>query len=123
MNRFLHYFNLAGVLALTALCVAQWQANRRLNLETASLEKAITAETHPLLVCVRKINLFFKDKFLFFLLVAEERPYETERVFGSQHRFFQQRNKRAGHTECRMRSDCEVQVRTALADNHADKFF
>lgn len=40
MNRFLHYFNLAGVLALTALCVAQWQVNRRLNLETASLEKA-----------------------------------------------------------------------------------
>jgi len=38
MNR-LHYVNLAGVLALAALCVFQWQANRRLNLEVNQLEK------------------------------------------------------------------------------------
>ena len=28
MNRFLHWFNFLGVLALAALCVAQWRMNR-----------------------------------------------------------------------------------------------
>lgn len=32
MNRFLHWFNFLGVLALAALCVAQWRMNRTLNL-------------------------------------------------------------------------------------------
>lgn len=35
----LHYVNLAGVLALGALCVAQWQHDRRLNLELNRGEK------------------------------------------------------------------------------------
>ncbi len=39
MNRFLHYFNLVGVIALAALCVAQWQVNRRVNLEANRLEQ------------------------------------------------------------------------------------
>lgn len=39
MNRSLQYFNLAGVLALAALCVCQWQANRRVNLEATALER------------------------------------------------------------------------------------
>jgi len=36
----LHYFNFAGVLALAALCVAQWLHDRRLNLEINRLEKS-----------------------------------------------------------------------------------
>ncbi len=40
MNRFLHYFNLVGVIALAALCAAQWRVNRQANLEAISLEKA-----------------------------------------------------------------------------------
>lgn len=35
----LHYLNLIGVLAVAALCVVQWQINRRLNLELSRLEK------------------------------------------------------------------------------------
>ncbi len=40
MNRALQYFNLLGVVALAGLCAFQWQANRRVNLEANSLEKA-----------------------------------------------------------------------------------
>ena len=40
MNRFLHWFNLAGVLALALLCVVQWRLNRQLNLELNAAEKA-----------------------------------------------------------------------------------
>jgi chromosome segregation ATPase len=36
----LHIVNFIGVLALAALCVAQWQHNRRLNLEVNRFEKA-----------------------------------------------------------------------------------
>jgi chromosome segregation ATPase len=39
MNRVLQYLNLLGVIALGALCLVQWRANRSLNLETAGLEK------------------------------------------------------------------------------------
>jgi uncharacterized coiled-coil DUF342 family protein len=39
MNRFLHYFNFAGILALAILCAFQWQANRTANLEVIRLEK------------------------------------------------------------------------------------
>jgi chromosome segregation ATPase len=35
----LHYFNFFGVLALAALCVAQWHRDRQLNLEINRLEK------------------------------------------------------------------------------------
>jgi chromosome segregation ATPase len=39
MNRFLQYANLIGVAALAVLCVIQWSANRRVNLEASALEK------------------------------------------------------------------------------------
>ena len=39
MNRFLGYFNLFGVFALTLLSAAQWRTNSRLNLEEIELEK------------------------------------------------------------------------------------
>jgi len=35
----LHYFNLIGVFSVAALCVVQWQINRRLNLDLRRLEK------------------------------------------------------------------------------------
>jgi chromosome segregation ATPase len=35
----LHYFNLIGVFSVVALCVVQWQINRRLNLDLRQLEK------------------------------------------------------------------------------------
>ena len=38
MNRALTWINLLGVLALAALCVLQWRANRDLNLQVNSLE-------------------------------------------------------------------------------------
>jgi chromosome segregation ATPase len=44
MNRRLQFFNLFGVLALTALCVVQWQSNRQLNLEANQLEKTRQAQ-------------------------------------------------------------------------------
>ena len=40
MSRFLHWFNLAGVLTLAVLCVAQWRVNRQLNLELNTAELA-----------------------------------------------------------------------------------
>jgi chromosome segregation ATPase len=40
MNRFLHWFNLAGVLALALLCVLQWRMNRQLNLDLNAAAKA-----------------------------------------------------------------------------------
>jgi chromosome segregation ATPase len=40
MNRFLSYFNLAGVAALGVLCVFQWQMNRKANLEEIVLQKS-----------------------------------------------------------------------------------
>lgn len=39
MNRALQVLNLLGVLALVALCSAQWRSNRRLNLEVNDLER------------------------------------------------------------------------------------
>jgi regulator of replication initiation timing len=39
MNRFLQYFNFAGILALAVLCAFQWHANRTANLEVIRLEK------------------------------------------------------------------------------------
>jgi chromosome segregation ATPase len=39
MNRTLQFLNLFGVLAVAALCVVQWQNNRRLNLDANQLEK------------------------------------------------------------------------------------
>lgn len=39
MNRFLHWFNLAGVLALAVLCILQWRMNRQLNLDLNAAEK------------------------------------------------------------------------------------
>ena len=39
MNSRLKYLNLFGVLALAALCVAQWQRDRRLNLEVGRLDQ------------------------------------------------------------------------------------
>lgn len=39
MNRFLQWFNLAGVLALALLCVLQWRMNRQLNLDLNAAEK------------------------------------------------------------------------------------
>jgi chromosome segregation ATPase len=39
MNNRLNYLNLFGVLALAALCIAQWQRDRRLNLEIGHLEQ------------------------------------------------------------------------------------
>ena len=45
MNRFLHWFNLAGVLALAALCVLQWRMNRQLNLDLRAAEQARHQQT------------------------------------------------------------------------------
>ena len=39
MNRFLQWFNLAGVVALAVLCVLQWRANRQLNLDLNAAEQ------------------------------------------------------------------------------------
>ncbi len=39
MNSRLKYLNLFGVLALAALCIAQWQRDRRLNLEIGHLDQ------------------------------------------------------------------------------------
>ena len=39
MNNRLNYLNLFGVLALAALCIAQWQRDRRLNLEIGHLDQ------------------------------------------------------------------------------------
>jgi chromosome segregation ATPase len=39
MNRVLQWINFLGVVAVAALCVVQWSVNRRLNLETADLER------------------------------------------------------------------------------------
>lgn len=49
MNRFLHRFNLLGVLLLTALCVVQWRVNRQLHRqlnqgELSRLEQAAKLE-------------------------------------------------------------------------------
>lgn len=39
MNRRIQYANFLGIVALAALCVFQWQRDRKLNLEVNSLEK------------------------------------------------------------------------------------
>src|ERR1039458_2851728 len=39
MNGRLKYANLCGILALAALCIAQWQRDRRLNLEISRLDQ------------------------------------------------------------------------------------
>jgi len=44
MNRVLQWVNLLGVLALAGLCGLQWDVNRRLNLETADLERRRIAD-------------------------------------------------------------------------------
>src|ERR1700743_1766956 len=44
MNRQLQLLNLLGVLALAALCVAQWQRARGLDLQTIQLEKPRQAQ-------------------------------------------------------------------------------
>jgi chromosome segregation ATPase len=49
MNRALIYVNLVGVLLLAALSVAQWQANRRANLETIAPEKVRQGQSAKLI--------------------------------------------------------------------------
>ena len=44
MNRMLQWVNFLGVLVLAGLCVVQWKVNRRLNLETADLERVRIAQ-------------------------------------------------------------------------------
>src|SRR5687768_7251196 len=39
MNRAMQFINLVGVLLLVALCVAQWQVNRRTNLRAIELDR------------------------------------------------------------------------------------
>jgi chromosome segregation ATPase len=39
MNNRLNYLNLVGVLALAVLCIAQWQRDRRLNLDLGRLDQ------------------------------------------------------------------------------------
>jgi chromosome segregation ATPase len=51
MTRTLQILNLLGILALVVLCIFQWQANRRLNLQYIDLEKTrnkLTAQTTQL---------------------------------------------------------------------------
>jgi chromosome segregation ATPase len=45
MNGRLKYVNLFGVLALAALCIAQWQRDRRLNLEINRLDQVRLQQT------------------------------------------------------------------------------
>ncbi|HOX55943.1 MAG TPA: hypothetical protein P5205_03315 [Candidatus Paceibacterota bacterium] len=40
MNRFLRWFNFLGVLVLLGLCVVQWQANRRMQVELIRVDRA-----------------------------------------------------------------------------------
>ena len=63
MNRCLHWFNLAGVLALALLCVVQWRLNRQLNLELNAAEKARQQQAarlgHTLYICYVDLATFF----------------------------------------------------------------
>jgi methyl-accepting chemotaxis protein len=52
----LGWFNLFGVLALAALCIGQWQRNRRLNLEFNQLEKTRLAQEEKLTEQQRAAN-------------------------------------------------------------------
>jgi chromosome segregation ATPase len=45
MNRFLSYFNFAGVIALAILCAVQWRTNSLLNQEVDHLEKTRLEQT------------------------------------------------------------------------------
>jgi chromosome segregation ATPase len=65
----LHYINLIGVLALAALCVAQWQRDRKLNLEVSRLEnvrldhEAKIAEQEQAMRGLNADLAQFKDRF------------------------------------------------------------
>jgi chromosome segregation ATPase len=48
MNRWLHILNLAGVVALTLICVFQWRRDRALNLELNRSEKLRLEQTEKL---------------------------------------------------------------------------
>lgn len=48
MNRTLQWLNLVGVLGLAALCVVQWQRDRRLNLDLRDSEKTRMAHEQKL---------------------------------------------------------------------------
>lgn len=49
MSRFLHLFNLLGVLALSALCLMQWWTNRELNLKLIHSEQVCIDHSRKLL--------------------------------------------------------------------------
>jgi chromosome segregation ATPase len=44
MNRWMQFINFLGVLLLAALCIAQWQVNRRMNLQVIELDRANQAQ-------------------------------------------------------------------------------
>jgi methyl-accepting chemotaxis protein len=61
MNRRLQFINFFGVVVLTVLCVAQWQANRRLNLQMNRLEKIRIQQSAKLEEQSKKIKGYVED--------------------------------------------------------------
>jgi chromosome segregation ATPase len=92
MSRWLATWNLLGVVALAALCVLQWQANRRVNLEASHLEQlrlehlAKIAEQDKTL----KGQAADLDQFREQLAHSSARLKETETQFGGAQKRLQQ---------------------------------
>lgn len=61
VNRFLIVINAGGVFALSALCVAQWRTNARLNLEVIAREKAQQEQAWKLAEAAKTINGYTAD--------------------------------------------------------------
>lgn len=65
MNRAFQYINLFGVLALSVLCVVQWQRDRRLHLELNRLEKTRLAQEQQLVEQEKSMRGLTRDLDMF----------------------------------------------------------
>jgi len=59
--KFIGYFNMFGVMSLAVLCVVQWQANRRINLQAIELEKTRQEQIQKIAEQDRTIKGYMAD--------------------------------------------------------------
>jgi chromosome segregation ATPase len=78
MNSRLKYVNLFGVLALTALCIVQWQRDRRLNLELSHLDQVRLQQAAQIDEQANTLNGLNEDLGQLKTSLTNERPLRTQ---------------------------------------------
>jgi chromosome segregation ATPase len=98
MSRRLQFVNLFGVLALAALCVLQWQRDRRLNLNLAATERICQTQERQLAENTKTIAGLTDD------LARFKADYSTARTEATE---LQEKLRAAEREKAQFAHDCE----------------